>query len=305
VLTESHGSWSNAPTSYTYQWTDCTATACEAITGATDQTYTLTRFDAGMKIQVTELAHNAGGVGMASSAPTAALPGQFAVPANTSPPGVDGAPNVGSGLMASLGVWSSHWGISSYAYKWQRCTPQCTDIPGAGGAFSTAMFIGGIPGMGGYRLTLADEGAYLRTVITASSWVGDGQATSAELGPVAPSVDVLKASLLRTLLPSGGGARIRTLLKRGGYRFQFSAPCSGILAISWRHQPRDPYSAPTLIAWGWANLHAGNGQVKIILTADGRDLLKRASRLTVTADGSFGPSIASAANATLRFTLRK
>ena len=63
TLTESHGSWTNNPTSYSYQWEDCdgSGTACVPITGATGQSYTLATGDIGSRIVVSETAANAGG----------------------------------------------------------------------------------------------------------------------------------------------------------------------------------------------------------------------------------------------------
>ena len=65
ALTESHGSWANNPTAYTYQWEDCDATgqSCSAIGGATGQSYVLTANDLGDTIRVQEMASNAGGPG--------------------------------------------------------------------------------------------------------------------------------------------------------------------------------------------------------------------------------------------------
>jgi hypothetical protein len=76
TLTESHGVWSNAPTSYSYQWDRCLGgffgSFCLAIGGATGQTYTLGSADVGWTIRVVETAHNAGGPsGPAASAETA------------------------------------------------------------------------------------------------------------------------------------------------------------------------------------------------------------------------------------------
>jgi YVTN family beta-propeller protein len=67
MLTEAHGSWTNSPTSFKYQWEDCDSSgnSCTAITGATGQTYKLAVSDVGHTIRVTESASNAGG----SSAP--------------------------------------------------------------------------------------------------------------------------------------------------------------------------------------------------------------------------------------------
>jgi Bacterial Ig-like domain (group 3) len=76
TLTEAHGSWTNQPTSYSYQWQRCSGVGggCGAIAGATAQTYTLTPGDVGHTILVEETAHNASGASKpASSAPTAAV----------------------------------------------------------------------------------------------------------------------------------------------------------------------------------------------------------------------------------------
>src|SRR5438067_13133611 len=87
TLSESHGTWTNSPTSYTYQWQQCNGegAGCTAISGATNQTYVLQAGDAGHTIRVQETARNASGASApATSAATAVvlpLP-----PANTSPP---------------------------------------------------------------------------------------------------------------------------------------------------------------------------------------------------------------------------
>ncbi len=76
VLTESHGVWSNSPTTYFYQWEDCDSSgqSCLAITGATSQTYAPTPTDVGYTIRVQETARNADGAGQpATSAATAVV----------------------------------------------------------------------------------------------------------------------------------------------------------------------------------------------------------------------------------------
>ncbi len=74
TLTEVHGSWTNQPTSFSYRWQRCNSggRGCDAIEGATAQTYTLTGNDVGHTVVVKEIARNASGVRQAaSSAPTA------------------------------------------------------------------------------------------------------------------------------------------------------------------------------------------------------------------------------------------
>jgi hypothetical protein len=69
TLTEAHGSWTNGPTGFSYQWEDCNSSggSCRAIAGATGQTYALAGSDVGDTIRVTETASNAGGVSAPAS----------------------------------------------------------------------------------------------------------------------------------------------------------------------------------------------------------------------------------------------
>jgi hypothetical protein len=63
VLSATNGSWSNSPTTYTYQWERCSAsgTGCSAIPGATSQTYTLASADSGSTLEIQVTASNFGG----------------------------------------------------------------------------------------------------------------------------------------------------------------------------------------------------------------------------------------------------
>jgi len=75
TLTESHGSWRNAPTSYSYRWEDCDTAGnnCSAIRGATSRTHTLVASDLGHTIRVLETASNAGGKSAPVSSPATAV----------------------------------------------------------------------------------------------------------------------------------------------------------------------------------------------------------------------------------------
>ena len=78
TLTESHGTWSNSPTGYAYQWQRCNTAgaSCTAIAGAAGQTYTLTGEDVGSTIRLQETARNAAGPGApATSDQTAVVAG--------------------------------------------------------------------------------------------------------------------------------------------------------------------------------------------------------------------------------------
>jgi hypothetical protein len=82
TLTESQGSWTASPTSYSYQWADCDSSGqnCSPIQGATAQTYTLTAGDVGSTIVVEETASNASG----NSAPALSSPTPVVTAASSS-----------------------------------------------------------------------------------------------------------------------------------------------------------------------------------------------------------------------------
>lgn len=85
-LSEGHGIWSSgvdAPTGYSYQWEDCSAsgTNCARIAGATSPTYTPVSSDVGHALVVLETATNAGG----ASTPVASAPTAPAAPAPAPP----------------------------------------------------------------------------------------------------------------------------------------------------------------------------------------------------------------------------
>jgi YVTN family beta-propeller protein len=71
TLTEAHGTWTNSPSAYAYQWLRCNAAgeACSAISGATGQTYALVADDVGHTLRVQETASNAGGSSSPAKSP--------------------------------------------------------------------------------------------------------------------------------------------------------------------------------------------------------------------------------------------
>lgn len=80
TLAASGGSWSGDPTSYSYQWQDCSASSCSDIPGATGSSYALAASTVGQSIVVHVTATNAGG----STSATSAAVGPVASDAGTS-----------------------------------------------------------------------------------------------------------------------------------------------------------------------------------------------------------------------------
>jgi hypothetical protein len=134
TLTEHHGSWTNEPTSYAYQWQQCdtSGNSCKAISSATSQTYVARGEDVSHTISVQETASNVSGPGAAvTSSATAAVTG-VPVPVNTSVPTITGTAQQGQTLTEHHGSWTNE--PTSYAYGWLQCDSlgtSCLAIPGA------------------------------------------------------------------------------------------------------------------------------------------------------------------------------
>jgi hypothetical protein len=172
VLTESHGTWNNNPTSFTYQWQDCDGSGnnCSNISGATGQTYTLAASDVGHRIVAVETATNSTGATAASSAATAVV--AVPVPSNSSPPTISGVLLQGQVLTEKHGAWTNN--PSGFGYQWEDCNAQgsdCTPILGATGQT--------------YTLEASDIGHTIVVLETASNGTGPGNpAPSAATGAV-------------------------------------------------------------------------------------------------------------------------
>src|ERR1019366_5814248 len=164
TLTEVHGTWANAPTSYTYQWERCSGSplSCTAISGATAQTYVLTSADAGSTIEVQETASNAGGASAAASSAGAAL---TAPPSHSSAPTISGIAQQGQTLTESHGHWTN--APTSYAVEWIRCDGTGNTCVAVAGQISST-----------YNLTAADVGGTIELVETAPNAGGGGSASS-------------------------------------------------------------------------------------------------------------------------------
>jgi hypothetical protein len=134
TLTVSNGTWSNNPTSYTYQWQRCSsATSCTDIANGVGQTYVVRQADGGLRLRAQVNAINADGKTTATSDLTSAVP-ETGAPVNTVRPSITGDAIVGETLTAQTGTWTNS--PMSYSYRWVQCDhfgAVCVDIPGATG----------------------------------------------------------------------------------------------------------------------------------------------------------------------------
>jgi hypothetical protein len=174
-LTASNGTWSNNPTSFTYQWQRCASDArsCGDITGATSQSYTASSGDVGHALRVVVTASNADGKSSATSAATDPINGANG-PTNSVRPTVSGSAVVGETLRVSNGSWSPT--ATSFARQWQQCdtdAANCVNISGATGE--------------SYGIRSGDVGHRLRALVTARTSTGQTTIASSASGVVASS----------------------------------------------------------------------------------------------------------------------
>jgi len=192
TLTASNGTWSNAPTSYAYQWLRCNGggNSCTSVANGTQQTYTLVGADAGRTIRVRVTATNADGSASAESdqTPAVAAATSSSAPKNTDRPIISGTPRVGQTLTSDDGSWSGN--PTSFAYQWQHCDADnivaCINVVGATGKT--------------YVLHLADLGYRMRVSVTARNAKGSTTANSATTAIIAPTVTITNKRPTLTIL---------------------------------------------------------------------------------------------------------
>ena len=151
VLTTTNGTWTNSPTSYTYQWKRGATNI-----GTNANTYTLVIADSTAAITCVVTAINAGGSTPATSNTITA--GNYA-PVNTVAPVISGSTNVGSVLTSTDGTWTNS--PTSFAYQWYRGLAQIF-----GETLNT------------YTLVSADLAQNITCQVTATNAVGSTAATS-------------------------------------------------------------------------------------------------------------------------------
>jgi hypothetical protein len=282
TLTEVHGSWSNSPTSYSYQWEDCDSSGsnCTPIAGATNQTYSLTSADVGHTIRVSESATNAGGTGAAApSGPTAVVQALAVAPSNTSPPTISGSASVGQTLTCSPGSWSGS-PAPTFSYQWQR---DGADIAGASGST--------------YVVQAADQGHTLTCKVTASN--SAGQASAVSTGVAIPAGGGSLALHVAASLPVVHNSIHVGLTCTG------TATCEGTLTLAAKGAAKNKRARVSKVTTiGKAKFSIAGGKsatIKVKVNAAGRALLKAhhgklTATLTITKSS---PSPASMAHKTV------
>ena len=160
LLTASTGTWTNAPTAFTYQW----RRGPYEIKGATAASYVPTVVDLGWRVSVRVIASNAIGPAAALSAPVGpivpAAPVCFVVPV------VTGEPVIGELLKANPGAWTG--APTGFLYQWVR---DLNEIPGEVGPT--------------YTPDAADDGFTIRVGARGVNIGGIGSLTySTAIGPI-------------------------------------------------------------------------------------------------------------------------
>ncbi len=269
TLTESNGSWTNNPASYSYQWEDCAGSVCSPIAGATGQTYVLTAGDVGATIVVQETATDATGAGSpASSAATTVV--SVGVPVSTSPPSLSGDAVVGSKLTESHGSWTNN--PASYSYQWEDCAGSvCSPIAGATGQT--------------YVLTAGDVGATIVVQETATDATGAGSpassaATTVVGVPVGVGVGVGVPLNTSPPLLSGDAVVGSTLTESHG---------------SWTNNPASySYQWEDCEAGGCSPIAGATGQTYVVAAGDvGATIVVQETATDATGAGSPASSAAS------------
>ncbi len=177
TLTGSNGTWTDSPTSFTYQWVRCAAgggasdgSDCAVISGATTASYVVDTGDVGFTLRFRVTAVNADGQGLAASNATALVVAK-AGPPNTAPPTITGTATIGSTLTAQSGSWTGS--SVTFTYQWRRCDGQganCSPITGA-----TQIT---------YTVASGDAGSTLRVNVTGNDSSGSNTVSSAQTAVV-------------------------------------------------------------------------------------------------------------------------
>ena len=171
--TTTNGTWTNSPTSYSYQWqSSANGIAWTNIGSATNSTYSPTFAQANLQIRVIVTATNA----VDTATVTSNVVSGFLPPEATAIPTVTGTTTVGQTLTAaSPGTWAGSPSAGSYAYQWQKSTDGVTWTNISAATATT------------YVLVTGDAGYLMRVQVSLSTNAGTSVAYSLATAAVASS----------------------------------------------------------------------------------------------------------------------
>ncbi|MGH2916432.1 MAG: hypothetical protein ACRDMX_15745, partial [Solirubrobacteraceae bacterium] len=267
TLMADDGTWLGVDNSYSDQWQRSTdgGTTWTDVGGATQAAYPISAADEGSELRVRVTATNPDATVSATSVPTSRVP--QSPPVSTVAPTLSGTAQRGYLLTAGPGNWG---GIgNTLAYEWQRSTDSGSTWSDIDGATASV-----------YTLTVGDEGAILRVLVTASNADGTASRPSAATGTVgaSPPVD--------TGLPSATGIARRGSSLSGG-----AGTWSGTgdtLVLQWQRSADGTT---------WTNISGATNQLYTLEAADEGDEV----RLLVTASNP-DASVQAASPATVAIT---
>ncbi len=195
-LSTTRGTWTNKPTSYSYQWWEGSPLGWIPVAGATEPSYKPNMLNVGEYLTVIVTAKNAAGAAAATANPTSSvttpaskLSAPDSAPDNTSAPAISGTAQMGDELSASAGTWTNS--PSSYAYQWKDCDAAgsaCTPISGATSS--------------SYVVSDGDVGDTIALTVTATNAAGSATATSS---PTSQVTDPPPSAPANTVLPTVSG----------------------------------------------------------------------------------------------------
>ena len=164
--------WNPAGASYAYQWQGSSdnGSTWANISGATASTYTLASADLGHLVRVSVTAVN--GYGTATASSTGVGPILNNAPINSGVPTLTGNPQRAGVLTTTAGTWTGLGNIITY--QWQR-SPDGTAWTSINGATATT-----------YTAQFADEGDFVRALVTATNPSGVTSTPTASTQIIAP-----------------------------------------------------------------------------------------------------------------------
>lgn len=168
--TVSTGTWSNTPTSYSYQWQKSSdGISWINLDGATTSTYSPTFDVANLQIRVSVGAGNA----VETATVTTAIVSGFLPPQATAIPAITGTKTVGQTLTSSSGTWPGT--SDSYVYQWQKSSDSGVTWTNIASATAST-----------YVLVAADAGYQVRSQVSLTTNAGSSSAYSLPTVGIAP-----------------------------------------------------------------------------------------------------------------------